>query len=51
MVRGEIKAMSEARGEDLFDNYFDAVYQFTKAVRAWRYRPQGVTYELHTEDK
>ena len=50
MVRGEIKRVAEARGEDTFDSIHVAIFQFAQALRKWRYCPQGITFQHHMRE-
>lgn len=50
----QIKRMGEARGEDTFDSLFFALHNAAEAIRAWRYTPDGITFDaqpIHEEDR
>lgn len=50
LVRGQIKQVHEARGEDTFESIHFAIFYFVQAMRAWRSCPQELRFEhCHTD--
>lgn len=47
IVNREVKRGSEARGEDFFDSRFAAIYNAAQAIKAWRYAPDGICFDVH----
>lgn len=51
LVRGAVKRVAEARGEDYFTSRFEAICAALGALRAWAMRPMGIVFDVHHEDK
>lgn len=51
LVRGAVKRVAEARGEDYFTSRFEAIYAAMSGLRSWAMRPIGIVFDVHHEDK
>lgn len=46
LVRGQLKQLHEARGEDEFDSVFFAIYSCARAAGAWRFSSPSVIFNV-----
>lgn len=47
IVNRQVKRVSEARGEDVFVSRFAAIFNAAQAIKAWRYTPDGICFDVH----
>lgn len=47
IVNRQVKRMAEARGEDTFVSRFEAIFNAAQALKAWRYAPDGICFDVH----
>jgi hypothetical protein len=46
LVRGQIKQVHEARGEDRFESVFFAIHSCARAAAAWRFMSSSVIFNV-----
>ena len=46
IVRGQVRRMTECRGEDHHDSHFHAIFYGAEAFRQWRYSPIGLKFDF-----
>lgn len=46
LVRGQLRQLHEARGEDEFDSVFFAIYSCVRAAAAWRFSSPSVIFNV-----
>jgi hypothetical protein len=51
LVRGQLKQLYEARGEDEFDSVFFAIYSCVRAAAAWRSLSPSVIFNVEAIER
>lgn len=46
LVRGQLKQLHEARGEDEFESVFAAIHNCVRAAHAWRFSSPSVVFDV-----